>query len=386
MPDAKPALPGIWGASMSLNPTLAESQGGTGSHLPMVFISHASKDGAIAAQVCSLLEGDGIACWIAPRDISPGRAWGDQIIDGIESARVMVVILWANANASAFVRNELERAISKGKVVIPFRIQDVQPSRSLALFVSASQWIDAWAPPLHSRVHVLAVAIRGLLSLPPLQGDSSRTQVDRPVGRQRAAAGVVQPLASLRRRPLLAAFGVLGLALVVGASVLGFSAFSGAHAISPAPSPPLAGTAGQQSGSSPTAGASSTAGATAEATADAGLGPLDSTLAAMSRLRATTASGSGLVGVITAYGKTAMDLAFRQEFTMAGYSSTDFIIDDVQSDDSEMSAAQADIDHGAKVLVVRPIDAAVGNKIEALAAKHSVVLITIAVPIFQGRD
>lgn len=363
---------------MASNQTPTETQVDTGFHLPTVFISHASEDQAIAAQVCTLLEANGIGCWIAPRNVSPGRGWGEQIIEGIESARVMVLLLSANANASAYVHNEVERAISKGKVVIPFRIQDVQPSRSLELFVSTSQWIDAWAPPLQARVHVLAVAIQGLLSLPPLQGDAARIQVDQPIARPPTAGDPVKSLASRRRMPIVAALGVLGLALVVGAGVLGFSAFSGAHAISTAAPPSLAATAVQPSGSGPAAGASSTA--------DARPWSFDSTLAAMNRLRATTAAGSGLVGVITTYGSTEIDAAFRKEFAMADYASTDFRIDDVQSGDAEIAAAQADIDLGAKVLVVRPIDTMVGNQVEALAAQHSVALITIARPIFQGRD
>ena len=144
---------------------------------PTVFISYASDDLAVAEEICNLLEDDAIACWIAPRNVDPGIDYAEQILDGIESTRVMVLLLSARANASPFVKREVERAISKGKVVIPFRIEDVRPSRSLELFVSTNQWIDAWTPPLASRVRVLASAIRGLLKLPPLQGDDAATRV-----------------------------------------------------------------------------------------------------------------------------------------------------------------------------------------------------------------
>ena len=141
---------------------------------PAVFISHARDDHAVAEQICRLLEENGIGCWIAPRNVDAGRDYADQILDGIESTRVMVLLLSGPANDSVFVKREVERAISKGKVVIPFRIQEVQPSRSLELFISNHQWIDAWVPPLDSRVYVLAAAIRGLLRLPPLHGDEDR--------------------------------------------------------------------------------------------------------------------------------------------------------------------------------------------------------------------
>ncbi|HEU6439782.1 MAG TPA: TIR domain-containing protein [Terriglobales bacterium] len=134
-----------------------------------VFISYSGEDQAVGEQVCRLLEEQGIPCWMAPRNVLPGHDYGEQIIDAIESTRVMVLILSEHANSSQFVKREVERAIAKGRVVIPLRVQNVQPSRALELFVSRSQWVDAWAPPMESRVAVLGAAIRGLLGLPPLE-------------------------------------------------------------------------------------------------------------------------------------------------------------------------------------------------------------------------
>ena len=136
-----------------------------------VFISYSNEDKITADEICRLLEQQGIRCWIAPRDILPGRDYGVQIIEGIELTRVMVLLLSEHANTSIYVKAEIERAISKGKVVIPLRIQDVQPSRALELFVSRSQWIDAWTPPLAARVQILAAAIHGLLGLPAFEED-----------------------------------------------------------------------------------------------------------------------------------------------------------------------------------------------------------------------
>ncbi|MGZ6267433.1 MAG: toll/interleukin-1 receptor domain-containing protein [Candidatus Limnocylindrales bacterium] len=201
---------------------------------PTVFISHASEDSAMATEVCRILEGDGIRCWIAPRDVEPGRPFSEGILDGIESARVMVLLLSGHANQSAFVNKEVERAISKGKVVIPLRIQDVQPSRALELFISSTQWIDAWAPPLESRVHVLAAAIRGLLYLPPLQGNEPTPAVPAP-----AVPAPVTPVAQVnaspreRRLPVsrrAAGLSIAGLVAVVACVVLVAGLLLGSHA------------------------------------------------------------------------------------------------------------------------------------------------------------
>jgi len=38
-----------------------------------IFISYSSKDKAIAAALCAHLEKAQLKCWIAPRDIAPGK-------------------------------------------------------------------------------------------------------------------------------------------------------------------------------------------------------------------------------------------------------------------------------------------------------------------------
>ena len=43
-----------------------------------------------------------------------------------------------------FVRREVERAVSKQKRVVPVRIVAVTPSAGLELFISGTQWLDAW--------------------------------------------------------------------------------------------------------------------------------------------------------------------------------------------------------------------------------------------------
>lgn len=78
---------------------------------------------------------------MAPRDVLPGRDYGEQIIEAIEAAAVTLLVLSEHANASRHVRNEIERAVAKAKAVLPVRIREVLPSKALELFVSSS------APP-----------------------------------------------------------------------------------------------------------------------------------------------------------------------------------------------------------------------------------------------
>ena len=86
-----------------------------------VFIPHAKGDKAVADLMCSRLEESGIRCWIAPRDVRPGRTWGSEIIRGLDNAKVMIVVLSASSNRSRPVIKEVERAFGKEKVIITVR-------------------------------------------------------------------------------------------------------------------------------------------------------------------------------------------------------------------------------------------------------------------------
>jgi hypothetical protein len=128
-----------------------------------VFISYSSKDKAIADAVCSRLEAGGIRCWIAPRDVIPGRSYGEAIIEAIRQARVMVLVFSANANASNHIAKEVERAVSNGLAILPFRIEDVMPGKSLDYFIGSVHWLDAMTPPLEKHLEELVITVHKLV-------------------------------------------------------------------------------------------------------------------------------------------------------------------------------------------------------------------------------
>jgi hypothetical protein len=129
-----------------------------------VFISYSNHDKPIADAVCAGLEQRGIRCWIAPRDILAGREWGHAIVEAISSARVMVLLLSANANKSPQIPKEVDRAVNKGVTVIPLRIEDVQPAGALEYYLGPAHWLDALTPPLQSHIDRLAANISALLA------------------------------------------------------------------------------------------------------------------------------------------------------------------------------------------------------------------------------
>ena len=128
-----------------------------------VFISYASSDKNIAFDLCNFLEKKKINCWVAPRNINPGRIYAEAIIEGIRNSSIMVLVFDDAANGSNHVRNEVERAFNHGLTIIPFRIQNTTPADSLEYFLGSMHWLDAfeeeylqYMPQLHNTiVHAL---------------------------------------------------------------------------------------------------------------------------------------------------------------------------------------------------------------------------------------
>ncbi len=129
-----------------------------------VFISYAQEDKSVADAVCAKLESKNIRCWIAPRDIPPGKNFLEAIIEGIEDGKVVVLIFSSFANKSPHVTRELTNAVNKGRVIIPFRIEDVIPSKSMEYLISIPHWLDAITPPLDAHIEILTNTVENIIS------------------------------------------------------------------------------------------------------------------------------------------------------------------------------------------------------------------------------
>ena len=155
-----------------------------------VFVCHSSQDADEARRVVTSLEARGVPCWFAPRDIAPGREYGEEIIEAIEKCGTLLVVLSGHANGSRHVANEVSRAFSREKTIIPFRIQDVQPSKALELFVSSTHWVDAWQGGWEEKVDQVAAAARSKRPAMVHRGPAHATERPRPAARLIAVAAV----------------------------------------------------------------------------------------------------------------------------------------------------------------------------------------------------
>jgi hypothetical protein len=128
-----------------------------------VFISHSTKDKAISDAVCAALESARIRCWMAPRDVQPGRSFAGEINRAIQHSKVMVLIFSAHSNNSEQVLREVQLAVNSHLHIIQFRIEDVRLNDDLEYFLSTPHWLDALTQPLESHTERLATSIKALL-------------------------------------------------------------------------------------------------------------------------------------------------------------------------------------------------------------------------------
>lgn len=135
-----------------------------------LFISHSSRDAAIAGQICEQLEKNGTKCFIAPRDIRPGKEYAEEIIDGIDESAAMILLMSQNANSSPHVLREVEHAVSSGTPILVYKIEEVALSKSMEYFLMTHQWISAKPQEDYADIVAFARDLAGENARQPLSG------------------------------------------------------------------------------------------------------------------------------------------------------------------------------------------------------------------------
>jgi TIR domain len=184
-----------------------------------VFISYSSRDKAVADSICATLEARRIRCWIAPRDVPVGQPWPAALVEAIGGSRVFVLVLSNGSNNSPQVLREVAEAMDKEIPAIPFRIDDVQPSKEMGYYIRGIHWLDAITLPIEKHLKSLAATVEALLA--------ARAAEETPTGTPQAASvhTAAQPKpARPFRRNWRVALALLG--LVFGILLLGDIAIS----------------------------------------------------------------------------------------------------------------------------------------------------------------
>lgn len=132
-----------------------------------VFISHSSRDKAIADHICYMLETNGFNCWIAPRNIRPGQLYALEIMRGLKSCRIMVLIFSKYSNSSQHVANELDHAFNENIPIIPFLIDNTPINEEFDYYLSRKQQLIAYPRYENKLVELIGAVAKILEEMPP---------------------------------------------------------------------------------------------------------------------------------------------------------------------------------------------------------------------------
>jgi flagellar basal body-associated protein FliL len=140
-----------------------------------VFISHSAQDRSIAEKICTALEQDAIPCWVAPRDVRPGKSFPGEITRAIQQTKVMLLIFSRHSNSSEQVLREVQLAVDCKVPIVRLRLEDIPLSDDLRYYLSTPHWLDALSHPLSKHIPPLARAIKELLAQ-STDGDAAAPQ------------------------------------------------------------------------------------------------------------------------------------------------------------------------------------------------------------------
>ena len=153
-----------------------------------VFISYKAEEIEEASWVKSVLESNGISCWMAPSCIPGGSSYAVEIPQAIRQAKVFVLILSSKAQSSQWVSREVDLAINEGKIVLPFMLENCALKDDFNFYLTNVQRYAAYE-------NKLAAAEKMINEIKALVGHSTaENEVKAPVGHSTAENEVKEPL------------------------------------------------------------------------------------------------------------------------------------------------------------------------------------------------
>lgn len=129
---------------------------------PTAFISHASADAAQAMKLAGLLEQRGVRCWIAPRDVTPGQPYADEIVRGIEGCAAFVLLATGTSLSSRNVLNELEQAHRSARTIYTVMVNQPKVPSDASYYVARLHWLQTDGTDLEEIAGRLSEVMNGV--------------------------------------------------------------------------------------------------------------------------------------------------------------------------------------------------------------------------------
>jgi TolB-like protein len=108
-----------------------------------IFISYRRADEAWARLLHAQLQAQGVEAWYDAQ-IGAGQDWRSATAKALENARIFVLLFSAAAAQSEDIAKELAAAIYSKKLVVPVRIEDIQPTGAFLYELASRNWVNAF--------------------------------------------------------------------------------------------------------------------------------------------------------------------------------------------------------------------------------------------------
>ena len=119
------------------------------------FISYSSRDFDEVNNLKSVLEANGISCWMAPQSMPGGSSYAVEIPAAIKNCHVFLLMISSKSLDSQWVPKELSIALGMKKTVLPLMLEDCALTDSFKFFLTDVQRYNAY----ESKTEILKLLI-----------------------------------------------------------------------------------------------------------------------------------------------------------------------------------------------------------------------------------
>lgn len=109
-----------------------------------VFISYTTADHEKAMQLVNYLEANGQPCFIAPRDVEPGKAYASNLMKALYNCKLVLLIASKSTNESEHVLNEVDVIFDRKINIITIFIEEFELNDDFRYYLGRKQHILAY--------------------------------------------------------------------------------------------------------------------------------------------------------------------------------------------------------------------------------------------------
>jgi len=155
---------------------------------PQIFISYAHKNSEFVNQLAKDIEKQGYDIWLDRTDIQTGSHWDDEIVTGLKTSKVFMVILSEAATASQNVKDEIGYAIDHDMQIMPLLIEPCE----IPFRLRRIQYVDFTSSKYGDGIKSVLEILRTFLSDGKADPNRARKVID-PAAMATTVTGVLAP-------------------------------------------------------------------------------------------------------------------------------------------------------------------------------------------------